>query len=74
MIVCLTNRFKGTPGGLLWFGNGRHTTDVCVQCKVVKCVLTDTEELDVAFYVKKDIDKTYSFRWMAYTRCLGNTL
>ena len=39
--------------------------------KVVKCVSWDAEELDVAYYVQKYIDKTFSLRWRAYRKGLG---
>ena len=39
--------------------------------RVVKCVSWDAEELDVAFYVKKYIDKTFVLRWRAYRKGLG---
>ena len=39
--------------------------------KVVKCVSWDAEELDVAYYVQKYIDKTFSMRWRAYRKGLG---
>ena len=39
--------------------------------KVVKCVSWDAEELDVAFYVQKYMDKTFNFRWRSYRRGFG---
>ena len=39
--------------------------------RVVKCVSWDAEELDVAFYVKKYIDKTFVLRWRSYRKGLG---
>ena len=39
--------------------------------KVVKCVSWDAEELDVAHYVQKYIDKTFSLRCRAHRKGLG---